>query len=92
MRHCWTCDGNRMSSVFKTQPLQSSQQLASCQSICVYYTNTIINYNWPLQAVHCYIHSVQQIWCLNVVLAAIPNGPHQVTYDVLARLIQLQRE
>eukprot|EP00985_Skeletonema_marinoi_P013405 scaffold6632_cov96-Skeletonema_marinoi.AAC.2 len=55
-------------------------------------TYTIINYNWPLQTVHYYIHTVQQIWCLNVVLAAIPNGPHQVTYDVLARLIQLQSE
>ena len=55
-------------------------------------TYTITNYNWPLQAVHCYTDSaLDTIWWLNVLVES-QIGPHQVTYEVVAWLIQLQRK
>jgi len=52
------------------------------------------NCNGPVEAVDCDMHSVRYDMAvkrgmvLEYVLAAIPNGSHQVTYDAVATLIR----
>eukprot|EP00985_Skeletonema_marinoi_P000242 scaffold73_cov103-Skeletonema_marinoi.AAC.2 len=42
---------------------------------------------WPLEAVDCHIHSIKYDVPSNVMLAALPNGLHQATYEDEARQI-----
>ena len=46
------------------------------------------NYNGYLEAVDCHIHSVRYDMVLESRACGDPDGPHQVTYDVVATAIR----
>jgi hypothetical protein len=45
------------------------------------------NYNGSQEAVDCHIHSVRYDMVLESRACGDPDGPHQVTYDVVATAI-----
>jgi len=48
------------------------------------------NYNGSLEAVDCHIHSVRYDMVLESCSRSSKIGPHQVTYDSVARLLSLR--
>ena len=55
-----------------------------------FYT-IVTNYNGPLQAVDCSIHSVRYDMVLECCSRPSQIGPHQVTYEAVAWPIHIQR-